>query len=349
MDVGARRQRLEQSPLGAGEVLEAVREDGVVAPCVEVPGQPLDRRVAAACPRSHASSRVELRAVRPGQRGQRLVQVVGLEETPVELGERATDRLRVSRETRAALPARRRTAVAAAGSARRPRAAGGLRRRRRREPRRSCRRSRWSPPGDHRTVRPAPAPPVRRRSGSGRSARDPARSRRRTGREAARPSRHAPDRRRGRAPPAHGSRVVLPLRLTSSPVRTRKSHRARKRTTEGGLRLKPEREPNSPRNRTSQNEQGSGSSRSPAVAQNRRQARDFGLRPRRATAAPGIPPAHESHRSAAFAPRRASLNVTRMTAPFPSSTSVPQLSQTSTVFRATIPSRCGNRSAISTR
>ena len=66
------------------------------------------------------------------------------------------------------------------------------------------------------------------------------------------------------------------------------------------------------------------------------QASDLGLRPRRATAAPGIPPAQESQRSAAFAPRRASLNVTRSTAPFPSSTSLPQESQTRTVFRATI-------------
>ncbi len=100
VDVGARRQRLEQSPLGAGEVLEAMREDGVVAPCVQVPGQPLD----GASPQHPAVPRVEpveLRAVRPGQRGQWLVQVVGLQETPVELCERATDRLRVSRETRA--------------------------------------------------------------------------------------------------------------------------------------------------------------------------------------------------------------------------------------------------------
>ena len=65
------------------------------------------------------------------------------------------------------------------------------------------------------------------------------------------------------------------------------------------------------------------------------QASDLGLRPRRATAAPGIPPAQESQRSAAFAPRRASLNVTRSTAPFPSSTSLPHESQTRTVFRAT--------------
>src|SRR3954447_12614861 len=67
-----------------------------------------------------------------------------------------------------------------------------------------------------------------------------------------------------------------------------------------------------------------------------RYAAALGLRPRRATAFPGIVPAQPSQRSAAFAPRRASLNVTRITAPRPSSTSVPQLSQTKIVFRAMV-------------
>jgi hypothetical protein len=43
------------------------------------------------------------------------------------------------------------------------------------------------------------------------------------------------------------------------------------------------------------------------------------------------------------------VKVTRITAPFPSSTSAPHLSQTSTVFRATIPPSCGNHRTISTR
>ena len=63
---------------------------------------------------------------------------------------------------------------------------------------------------------------------------------------------------------------------------------------------------------------------------------DFGLRPRRAAARPGMLPAQSSQRSAAFAPRRASVYVTRITAPLPSSTSFPQLSHTSTVLRATV-------------
>src|SRR4029077_3557754 len=61
----------------------------------------------------------------------------------------------------------------------------------------------------------------------------------------------------------------------------------------------------------------------------------FGRRPRLATAWPGILPAQASQRSACFEPRRASVKLIRMTAPFASSTSLPQLSQTSLVTRAT--------------
>src|SRR3954451_5844194 len=64
-------------------------------------------------------------------------------------------------------------------------------------------------------------------------------------------------------------------------------------------------------------------------------AADFGRRPRRATAWPGIFPAHASQRSACFEPRRASVKLIRITAPFASSTSLPQLSHTSLVTRAT--------------
>jgi hypothetical protein len=64
-------------------------------------------------------------------------------------------------------------------------------------------------------------------------------------------------------------------------------------------------------------------------------AADFGRRPRRAAGRPGMLPAHESHKSATFDPRRASVKVTREVAPLFSPTSFPQLSQTSTVLRAT--------------
>ena len=265
-----------------------MREDGVVAPRVELARSAARSRVAAAC-------RGPMRRAGRARRGR-----PGRSEATARPGRRARRDAPSSsasaRPTASAYPAKRATLSARSrqpsqqqGSARRPRAGAAPPPSPGREPRRACRRSRWSRPGAHRTVRPARAPPARRPSGSGRSARDPARSRRRTGREAARPSRHAPGRRRGRAPPAHGSRVVLPLRLTSSPTGT-KVAQSEEREGPKGRRLRL--------------------GRSPAVQ--RRQARDFGLRPRRATAAPGIPPAHESQRSAAFAPRRASLNVTRM-------------------------------------
>src|SRR3954468_24970281 len=63
---------------------------------------------------------------------------------------------------------------------------------------------------------------------------------------------------------------------------------------------------------------------------------DFGLRPRRAAARPGISPAQSSQRSATFDPRRASVNVTRNAAPLFSPTSLPHLSHTRTVLRATL-------------
>jgi len=66
-------------------------------------------------------------------------------------------------------------------------------------------------------------------------------------------------------------------------------------------------------------------------------AADFGLRPRRAAGRPGILPAQSSQRSAAFAPLRASVYVTRIPAPLPSPTSLPQLSHTRMVFRANVP------------
>jgi hypothetical protein len=63
-------------------------------------------------------------------------------------------------------------------------------------------------------------------------------------------------------------------------------------------------------------------------------AADFGRRPRRAAAWPGIWPAQLSQRSACFEPRRASVKFRRMVAPFPSLISLPQLSHTRTVLRA---------------
>src|SRR5881398_2485664 len=61
----------------------------------------------------------------------------------------------------------------------------------------------------------------------------------------------------------------------------------------------------------------------------------LGRLPRRATVWPGILPAQVSQRSACLEPRRASVKLIRITAPLTSSTSLPQLSQTSLVTRAT--------------
>ena len=84
MDVGARRERLEEAPLGAGEVLEAVREHRAVAPRPEVAGQPLDAPATEHPPIPRIEP-VELVAVGADERCERLVEVVGVEERAVEL------------------------------------------------------------------------------------------------------------------------------------------------------------------------------------------------------------------------------------------------------------------------
>ena len=64
VDVGACRERLEEAPLGAGEVLEAVREHRAAAPRPELARQPLDRPGVGACPRIPCVEPLELVAVR---------------------------------------------------------------------------------------------------------------------------------------------------------------------------------------------------------------------------------------------------------------------------------------------
>ena len=90
MDVGARRERLEEAPLGAGEVLEAVREHRAVAPRPEVAGQPLDAP-ATEHPPIPCIEPVELVAVGADERCERLVEVVGVEERAVELRQRPSE------------------------------------------------------------------------------------------------------------------------------------------------------------------------------------------------------------------------------------------------------------------
>ena len=96
----ARGERLEQAPLDAGEVLEAVREDRAVCPGPEIARQPLY----GAAPK-HATvpsvDAVQLRAIRRRERGERLVEVTWLEQRAVQLCQRAPDGVREARETRA--------------------------------------------------------------------------------------------------------------------------------------------------------------------------------------------------------------------------------------------------------
>ena len=214
MDVGARRERLEEAPLGAGEVLEAVCEHRAVAPRPEVAGQPLDAP-ATEHPAIPCIEPVELVAVGADERCERLVEVVGVEERAVELRQRPSEGVGIPGEPCARRhPGRhRRPAERPPRAPLRPPAAGRARRHAR-APRRASRTCRSCPRAALPRAERARARPARRLRGSGRSARDRGRSRRRNGREAPRPFRHAPDRRRERDPPVHGSRAGFPPSLT---------------------------------------------------------------------------------------------------------------------------------------
>ena len=79
LDLGAPRERLEQRPLGGGQVLEAVREDGLAVPGVELGPDPLGRAAPqqVAVPEADA---VELAAVRGVEFGDVAVEVARVEE-----------------------------------------------------------------------------------------------------------------------------------------------------------------------------------------------------------------------------------------------------------------------------
>ncbi len=104
-DVGARGERLEQRPLRAGQILEAVREDRRAAPRVEVGAEPFDGGAAA-----HAAVRaaelLQLGAVRAPERAELAGNLLRLEQPRLELVERLQERLGEA-------PARRRLAEAA--------------------------------------------------------------------------------------------------------------------------------------------------------------------------------------------------------------------------------------------
>src|SRR5581483_6441284 len=98
-DLGPPGERLEQRPLGAGQVLEAVREDGLAVPRVELGAQPLDRAApdTVAVPQAEA---VELGSVRGVEDGEVPLQLTGSEQAGLNLAERLEERVREAAEAR---------------------------------------------------------------------------------------------------------------------------------------------------------------------------------------------------------------------------------------------------------
>ena len=319
VDVGARGERLEEAPLRARQVLEAVREHRAV-PHGELARQALDRAASkrAAVP---GAEPLELVAVGPGEAR------------------------RAARRGRPARAARRRARRGPAEASAKPGPA-----------RRGCRRLDVDR-GAGRRALGSPSADVASAVRRGRASRTACRRCRSV--PASRPPQRRTSSRSTRSTSArfgtisHGSRSIASTNRSS---KERDLAGMRRTDDEGEThrcmvvgRLS---RPGLRRRKDAPSEESGGSSGrdpSPRRVRSAAQASDFGLRPRRATACPGIPPAQESQRSACFAPRRASLNVTRRTAPFPSPTSVPHVSQTRTVFLATIPPTANIASAISAR
>src|SRR5581483_3739082 len=92
VDVGAPRERLEQAPLHRSQVLEAVREDGLAVPGVELAAQALDRPPAERVPVAEAEP-VELGAVGRVEGGEVAVEVARLDEARLELAEGGQERV----------------------------------------------------------------------------------------------------------------------------------------------------------------------------------------------------------------------------------------------------------------
>ena len=101
MHGAAGAQSLEQAPLRAGEILEAVGEDGAPVPGVELAGDALDRAAPQEAPIPEAE-RVELLAVGGVQPRHVAVELLRIEQPGVELGERGTEGLGEAGEARGA-------------------------------------------------------------------------------------------------------------------------------------------------------------------------------------------------------------------------------------------------------
>ena len=306
--VGAARERLEQAPLGRGQVLEAVGEDGRAAPGLQLARHPLGRAPLLQLAVGEAEP-LELGAVAGVERREVAVHVLGSEHPPLEVGDRLEQGVGEAGEAGRAAEA---VQARAAEHARR-RAAGAADPTRRAAARRSTRTGR----GRCRSGRRR-APPPRRagRAGRGRRPTGSARSGRAR-------RRGALDSAPAGARPYRRSRVLRSATAACRPivVRTLDGSRA-----PGGAAPAKER-----KDRRKCARRG----RSPAARERIRRRPTSGAGRAGRPAGRASFPAHSSQRSACFAPRRASVNVTRSVAPFDSPTSLPQLSQTRTVFRAT--------------
>ena len=103
-DFGAPRERAQQLPFGAGQILEAVREHRLVVPRLEVRLEPLDGATAkeVAVP---AAEPFQLRPVCRIETREITVELVGLEQPRLELGERRSESVRKAGKARGAAEA----------------------------------------------------------------------------------------------------------------------------------------------------------------------------------------------------------------------------------------------------
>jgi hypothetical protein len=90
--LGTPRERLEQAPLRAGQILESVGEDRPAVPCIELRPKPLDRTASkqVAIPQAEP---IELRPIGAVQETKISLQLFGLEQARFELRERSQKRV----------------------------------------------------------------------------------------------------------------------------------------------------------------------------------------------------------------------------------------------------------------
>ena len=98
-DVRAAGERFEERPLRAGQVLEAVGEDGPVRPGVELAGDEVGGVSPAQVPVPEPEL-LELGAIRRVEKREVAAQLVGLDEPRLELRERGAERIREAGEAR---------------------------------------------------------------------------------------------------------------------------------------------------------------------------------------------------------------------------------------------------------